>query len=47
LNPTTKHKNPWGVAAKRVRSERFDAAINTVNDILNNKTTNVIYIGFE
>ena len=28
VNPTTKHKNPWGVAAKRVRSERFDAVIN-------------------
>ena len=46
VNPTTKHKNPWGVAAKRVRSERFDAVIDAVNDVLKNKTTSVIYIGF-
>ena len=47
VNPTTKHKNPWGVAAKRVRAERFDAVIDAVNDVLKNKTTDVIYIGFE
>jgi hypothetical protein len=46
VNPTTKHKNPWGIAAKRVRAERFDAAIDAVNDVLENKTTDVIYIGF-
>lgn len=47
VNPTTEHKNPWGVAAKRVRAERFDAVIKTVNDVLNNKTTDIIYIGFD
>jgi len=46
-NPTTGHKNPWSVAAKRVRAERFDAVINAVNDVLNNKTTDIIYIGFD
>jgi len=46
VNPTTEHKNPWGIAAKRVRAERFDAVVNAVNDILKNKTTNVKYIGF-
>jgi len=47
VNPTTKHKNPWGVAAKRVRAERFDAVIKAVNDVLKNKTTDIIYIGFD
>lgn len=47
VNPTTKHKNPWGVAAKRVRAERFDAVIKAVNDVLKNKMTSVIYIGVE
>ncbi|AGE53148.1 hypothetical protein PBCVFr5L_304L [Paramecium bursaria Chlorella virus Fr5L] len=47
VNPTTEHKNPWGVAAKRVRAERFDAVINTVNDVLENKMTDVFYIGFD
>ena len=46
VNPTTEHKNPWGVAAKRVRAERFDAAIDAVNDVLKNKTTDIKYIGF-
>ncbi|AGE49737.1 hypothetical protein PBCVCan184_184R [Paramecium bursaria Chlorella virus Can18-4] len=47
VNPTTKHKNPWGIAAKRVRAERFDAVIKAVNDVLKNKTTDIIYIGFD
>ncbi|AGE59042.1 hypothetical protein PBCVOR070422_271R [Paramecium bursaria Chlorella virus OR0704.2.2] len=47
VNPTTKHKNPWGVAAKRVRAERFDAVIDAVNNVLMNKTTGVVYIGFD
>jgi len=47
VNPTTKHKNPWGIAAKRVRAERFDAVIDAVNNVLKNKTTNVVYIGFD
>lgn len=47
VNPTTEHKNPWGVAAKRVRAERFDAVIKAVGDVLENKTTGVIYIGFD
>ena len=47
VNPTTKHKNPWGVAAKRVRAERFDAVVKAVEDVLKNKMTSVIYIGFE
>jgi len=47
VNPTTKHKNPWGVAAKRVRAERFDAVIKAVDDILKDKTTDVIRVGFE
>lgn len=47
VNPTTEHKNPWGVAAKRVRAERFDAVIQSVNDVLKNKTTGVVYIGFD
>jgi hypothetical protein len=47
VNPTTKHKNSWGVAAKRVRAKRFDAVINAVNDVLKNKTTDVKYIGFD
>ncbi|ABT15431.1 hypothetical protein FR483_N146R [Paramecium bursaria Chlorella virus FR483] len=47
VNPTTKHKNPWGVAAKRVRAERFDAVIKAVNNVLKNKTTDIIYIGFD
>jgi len=47
VNPTTKHKNPWSIAAKRVRAERFDAVIKAVNDVLENKSTDVIYIGFE
>ncbi|AGE52756.1 hypothetical protein PBCVCZ2_144R [Paramecium bursaria Chlorella virus CZ-2] len=47
VNPTTKHKNPWGVAAKRVRAERFDAVIKVVDDVLKNKTTDIIYIGFD
>ncbi|AGE49791.1 hypothetical protein PBCVCan184_339R [Paramecium bursaria Chlorella virus Can18-4] len=47
VNPTTKHKNPWGVAAKRVRAEQFDAVIKAVSDVLKNKTSNVIRIGFD
>jgi len=47
VNPTTKHKNPWGVAAKRVRAERFDAVIKSVNNVLKNKMTDVIRIGFD
>ncbi|AGE58117.1 hypothetical protein PBCVNW6652_740L [Paramecium bursaria Chlorella virus NW665.2] len=47
VNPTTKHKNPWGVAAKRVRAERFDAVIKAVNGVLKHKRTNVVYIGFD
>jgi len=47
VNPTTGHKNPWGIAAKRVRTERFDAVIKAMNDVLKNKTTDVKYIGFE
>ena len=47
VNPTTKHKNPWGIAAKRVRAERFDSVIKAVDDVLKNKTTDVVYIGFE
>ena len=47
VNPTTEHKNPWGIAAKRVRAERFDAVIQSVNDVLKNKTTGVVYIGFD
>jgi hypothetical protein len=47
VNPTTEHKNPWGVAAKRVRAERFDAAIEAVNDVLKNKKTDVVFIGFD
>ena len=47
VNPTTKHKNPWGVAAKRVRAERFDAVIEAVSDVLLTKTTTIKYIGFE
>ena len=47
VNPATKHKNPWGVAAKRVRAERFDAVIKAVVDVLKNKTTDIIYIGFD
>lgn len=47
VNPTTKHKNPWGIAAKRVRAERFDAVIKAVNKVLNDKTTDVVYIGFD
>ena len=47
VNPTTEHKNPWGIAAKRVRAERFDAVIKVVNNVLKNKTTDVVYIGFD
>ena len=47
INPTTKHKNSWGVAAKRVRTERFDAVIKAVNNVLKNKTTDIVYIGFD
>ena len=47
VNPTTGHKNPWGITAKRIRAERFDAAIHAVNDVLKNKTTGIKYIGFE
>jgi len=47
VNPTTKHKNPWGIAAKRVRAERFDAVIDKVNDVLSNKTTDIVFIGFD
>ncbi|AGE48721.1 hypothetical protein PBCVAP110A_164L [Paramecium bursaria Chlorella virus AP110A] len=47
VNPTTKHKNPWGVAAKRVRAERFDAVIKAVNNVLSNKTTDIVFIGFD
>ncbi|AGE56278.1 hypothetical protein PBCVNEJV1_384R [Paramecium bursaria Chlorella virus NE-JV-1] len=47
VNPTTKHKNPWGNAAKRVRHMRFDDVVLTVQDVLENKTTDVVYIGFE
>jgi len=47
VNPTTEHKNPWGIAAKRVRAERFDAVIKAVDDVLKNKSTNVVRIGFE
>jgi len=47
VNPTTKHKNPWGVAAKRDRAERFDAVIKAVDDVLKTKTTDVICIGFD
>jgi hypothetical protein len=47
VNPTTQHKNPWGIAAKRIRAERFDAVIKAVNNVLKNKTTDVIYIGFD
>ena len=47
VNPTTKHKNPLGIAAKQVRAERFDAVIKAVNNVLKNKTTNVVYIGFD
>jgi hypothetical protein len=47
VNPTTKHKNPWGIAAKKVRTQRFDAVIDAVNDVLQNKTTGVVRIGFD
>jgi hypothetical protein len=47
VNPTTKHKNPWGVAAKEVRTQRFDAVIDAVNDVLQNKTTGIVHIGFD
>ncbi|ABT14085.1 hypothetical protein MT325_M531L [Paramecium bursaria chlorella virus MT325] len=47
VNPTTGHKNPWGIAAKRVRAERFNSVIDAVNNVLNNKMTGVMYIGFE
>lgn len=47
VNPTTEHKNPWGVAAKRVRAERFDAVIDAINNVLRNNTTDVVYIGFD
>lgn len=47
VNPTTQHKNPWGIAAKRVRAERFDAVVKVVNNVLKNNMTNVVYIGFD
>ncbi|AGE53093.1 hypothetical protein PBCVFr5L_163L [Paramecium bursaria Chlorella virus Fr5L] len=47
VNPTTKHKNLWGIAAKRERAERFDAVIKIVSDVLENKTTNIVFIGFD
>jgi len=47
VNPATKHKNPWGIAAKRARAERFDTVIDTMINVLKNKTTKVFYIGYE
>jgi hypothetical protein len=47
VNPTTKHKNQWGDAARRERAKRFDAAIDVVRDVLKNKKTDTVRIGFE
>jgi len=47
VNPSTGHKNPWSIAAKKERIKRFDAVIQAVNNVLKNKTTDIVYIGFD
>lgn len=46
VNPTVDAKSQWSKASKKKREKRFEDVVMTVKDILENRDTRVVYIGF-
>ncbi len=47
LNPNVEDDDQWSPNAINIRNKRFDDVIETVNDILMTKNTELKYIGFK
>jgi ATP-dependent phosphoenolpyruvate carboxykinase len=47
VNPTTDAKSQWSKTSKKIREERFEEVVTTVNDILITRDICVKYIGFD
>ena len=47
VNPTVDAKSQWSKASKKIREKRFEDVVMTVKDILENRDTRVVYIGFD
>jgi len=47
VNPTVDAKSQWSKTSKKIREKRFEDVVMTVKDILENRDTHVVYIGFE
>ncbi len=47
VNPTIDAKSQWSKTSKNIREKRFEDVVMTVNDILENRDTRVVYIGFD
>lgn len=47
VNPTTSEKNQWSDKSRRIRERRFDEVIEKVDEILLNRDTALVYIGFD
>lgn len=46
VNPTTNEKTQWSKTSKKIREQRFEEVVSTVNDTLKKRDTRVVYIGF-
>ena len=47
VNPTIDAKSQWIKTSKKIREKRFEDVVMTVKDILENRDTRVVYIGFD
>ena len=47
VNPTVGAKNEWSKTSKNIREKRFEDVVVVVKDILENRDTRVVYIGFD
>lgn len=47
VNPTIDARSQWSKKSKAIREKRFEDAVNCVHDILKNRETRIVYIGFD
>jgi hypothetical protein len=47
VNPTVDAKSQWSKSSKAIREKRFEDVVSSVRDVLKNRDTRVVYIGFD
>ena len=47
VNPTVDAKSQWSKSSKAIREKRFEDVVSSVRDVLKNRDTCVVYIGFD